>query len=149
LQKHKQDVSDAYIFSSTPNQTDYDFLKKNVNLQFFINGFLFTTSNYLYIASTETSAKKIELHIKNKTSTEIDLHQNSAIEKTTITYDDFLLTLTSEEEGESKTEEYNFKIDVTNNHYYTLVFTSYTIGRDLAFYTPGVESIPLLLSPYD
>ncbi|MDR2369750.1 MAG: hypothetical protein LBD63_03930, partial [Mycoplasmataceae bacterium] len=68
LQKHKQDVSEAYIFSNTPNSTDYEFLKKNMNLQFFVNSNLFTIYIGLYTTSTEMSAIKMELHIKNKTT---------------------------------------------------------------------------------
>jgi hypothetical protein len=147
LQKHKQDVSEAYIFNRTPNQRDYEFLKKNVNFQFFINDGLFTASNGLYTISTQTSASKIELHIKNKTTAEIDLDGNNLdIKKVTITYDDFLLTVVFNEYREI---EYDFKTAVSETHYYALALDPYALGRDLEFYYSAESSIQLLLSPYD
>jgi hypothetical protein len=68
LQKHKQDVSEAYIFSNSSNQTDYGSIKKNMNFQLIIN-------NALFVASFEGKVfdyGKAELHVKNKTTAEID-----------------------------------------------------------------------------
>jgi hypothetical protein len=151
LQKHKQDVSEAYIFSNTPNQTDYEFLKKNVNFQFFINGILFQGSILLFYTSMEAPAKKIELHIKNKTTAEMDLHGTDFKTKVTITYDDFLLKQVVSTETESE-REYDFKTAVFERHYYGLGLAPYAFERYLDFYYAvgdNTESLYLLLSPYD
>jgi hypothetical protein len=146
LQKHKQDVSEAYIFNSTPNQTDYEFLKKNMNLQFFVN-------SYLFFASMQALGEhiiKIELHIKNKTTAEIDVHLTDLEPKLTITYDDFLLKI---DFGGTQGEiEYDFKTAVSEKHYYDLELAPHTIDQYLKFYYAvgdNTESLYLFLSPYD
>jgi hypothetical protein len=119
-----------------------------MNLQFFVNSNLFTIYFNLY---TETSAIKIELHIRNKTTVEFDCHENNLdIIKGTIMYDDFILTLKDRKSDDEII--YDFKTAISQTHYYGLALAPYTIGQYLDFYYyVGDEprSFGSILSPYD
>jgi hypothetical protein len=115
-----------------------------VSLQLFVNSYLFFAS----MQALEIHISKIELHIKNKTTAEIDLHLTDLdLEpKLTITYDNFLLKI--DFDGTTGEIEYDFKTAVSEDHYYDLALAPHTVAQYLEFYNTN-NSIELTLSPYD